>query len=207
MLTLLSGLLPNPKLETSVLSICLTISTLHFALPYGLGAGASTRVSNELGSGNPQKAVVAVRVAIFLAVAETVVASTVTFLCRGVLGKAYSNDQQVVYYVAAITPFLCITLITDSLQAVISGVARGSGWQILGAYVNLGAFYVVVIPVAVVLCFYVKLKAKGLWIGLLSDSAIQAISLSFILAFTDWKKQAIEAKKWISERRSSEENN
>ncbi|KAK4367952.1 hypothetical protein RND71_011744 [Anisodus tanguticus] len=105
-LTLLSGLLPNPKLETSVLSICLTISALHFAVPFGLGVGASTRVSNELGSGNPQKALVAVRVAMFLAVVETVVVSIVTFLCRRVLGKAYSNDQQVVDYVAAIAPFL-----------------------------------------------------------------------------------------------------
>ncbi|KAH0700355.1 hypothetical protein KY284_014570 [Solanum tuberosum] len=200
-LTLLSGLLPNPKLETSVLSICLTISALHFALPYGLGTGVSTRVSNELGSGNPQKALVAVRVAMFLAVSETVVASIVIFLCRSVLGKAYSNDEQVVDYVAAITPFLCLTIITDSLQAVICGVARGSGWQIIGAYVNLGAFYLVGIPVAAVLCFLVNLKAKGLWIGLLAGSAIQAISLSLILVFTDWQKQAIKAKKRISERR------
>ncbi|KAK4711975.1 hypothetical protein R3W88_006488 [Solanum pinnatisectum] len=200
-LTLLSGLLPNPKLETSVLSICLTISALHFALPYGLGTGVSTRVSNELGSGNPQKALVAVRVAMFLAVSETVVASIVIFLCRGVLGKAYSNDEQVVDYVAAITPFLCLTIITDCLQAVICGVARGSGWQIIGAYVNLGAFYLVGIPVAAVLCFLVNLKAKGLWIGLLAGSAIQALSLSLILVFTDWQKQAMKAKKRISDRR------
>ncbi|KAJ8567443.1 hypothetical protein K7X08_019651 [Anisodus acutangulus] len=205
-LTLLSGLLPNPKLETSVLSICLTISTLHFAMPFGLGVGASTRVSNELGSGNPQKALVAVRVAMFLAVVETVVVSIVTFLCRRVLGKAYSNDQQVVDYVAAVAPFLCLSIVTDSLQAVICGIARGSGWQIIGAYVNLGAFYLVGIPVAAVLCFLVNLKAKGLWIGLLVGSAVQATSLSFILSFTDWQKQAIKAKKRISERRSSEEN-
>ncbi|XP_049357387.1 protein DETOXIFICATION 2-like [Solanum verrucosum] len=206
-LILLSGLLPNPKLETSVLSICLTISSLHFVIPFGLGVGASTRVSNELGSGNPQKALVAVRVAMFLAVVETVVVSTVTFLCRRVLGKAYSNDEQVVDYVAAIAPFLCLSFITDSLQAVISGIARGSGWQIIGAYVNLGAFYLVGIPVASLLCFLVNLKAKGLWIGLLVGSAIQATSFSLILVFSDWQKQAIKAKKRVSEKRSSEENN
>nr|XP_016475299.1 PREDICTED: protein DETOXIFICATION 9-like [Nicotiana tabacum] len=141
-----------------------------------------------------------------LAVAETVVVSTVTFLCRGVLGKAYSNDQQVVDYVAAITPFLCLSIVTDSLQAVISGIARGSGWQIIGAYVNLGAFYLVGIPVAAILCFLIHLRAKGLWIGLLVGSAIQAATLSFILGFIDWQKQAIKAKKRISERISSEEN-
>ncbi|KAJ8545898.1 hypothetical protein K7X08_018481 [Anisodus acutangulus] len=70
---------------------------------------------------------------------------------------SYSNDQQVVDYVAAIAPFLCLSIVTDSLQAVISGIARGSGWQIIGAYVNLGAFYLVGISIAAVLCFLVNL--------------------------------------------------
>ncbi|GKA73234.1 MATE efflux family protein [Tanacetum coccineum] len=44
---LLSGLLPNPQLETSVLSICLTISTLHYFIPYSLGAAARNSAINE----------------------------------------------------------------------------------------------------------------------------------------------------------------
>uniref|UniRef100_A0A0E0M6P8 Uncharacterized protein n=1 Tax=Oryza punctata TaxID=4537 RepID=A0A0E0M6P8_ORYPU len=36
LLVLLSGLLPNPKLETSVLSICLNTGSLMFMVPYGL---------------------------------------------------------------------------------------------------------------------------------------------------------------------------
>ncbi|KAH9681405.1 protein DETOXIFICATION 12 [Citrus sinensis] len=44
LLILMSGLLPNPQLETSVLSACLsTIQTLS-AIPYGLGAAVSRRV-------------------------------------------------------------------------------------------------------------------------------------------------------------------
>ncbi|KAH9650462.1 protein DETOXIFICATION 12 [Citrus sinensis] len=44
LLILMSGLLPNPQLETSVLSVCLsTIQTLS-AIPYGLGAAASRHV-------------------------------------------------------------------------------------------------------------------------------------------------------------------
>ena len=38
------------------------------------------------------------------------------------------------------------------------------GGSIRGAYVNLGAFYLVEMPVAVVLGFVVHLRAKGLWI-------------------------------------------
>ncbi|GFQ06467.1 mate efflux family protein 7 [Phtheirospermum japonicum] len=76
---LLSGLLPNPALETSVLSICLTITTLHYLIPYSFGAAASTRVSNELGAGKPQAARLVVIVVLLLGAAEFVLASAVIF--------------------------------------------------------------------------------------------------------------------------------
>ena len=44
-----------------------------------------------------------------------------------------------------------------------SVVARGSGWQDIGAYVNLGAYYLIGVPVGVVLAFVVHLKGRGLW--------------------------------------------
>lgn len=37
---LLSGTLPNPKLQSSVLSICLTMTSLHYFIPYSIGAAA-----------------------------------------------------------------------------------------------------------------------------------------------------------------------
>ncbi|XP_057491579.1 protein DETOXIFICATION 3-like [Actinidia eriantha] len=200
-LILLSGLLPNPKLETSVLSICLTISTLHFTVPYGIGAAASTRVSNELGAGNPKAARTAVVAVMILAVTEMVVVGTGLFCSRYVLGYAYSNEKQVVNYIAAMTPLICLSIVTDSLQAVISGIARGSGWQHIGAYVNLGAFYLVGMPVAVVLCFVVHLRAKGLWIGIVIGSIVQSTILSLITAFTDWKMQVTKAKERLFEGR------
>ncbi|EYU41309.1 hypothetical protein ABFS82_12G028200 [Erythranthe guttata] len=198
-LVLVSGLLPNPQLETSVLSICLTISTLHFTIPYGLGAAASTRVSNELGAGNPDKARVAVWAVMFLAVTETITISILLFCFRHITGRAFSNEKQVVKYIALMTPLICVSTITDSLQAVISGIARGSGWQHIGAYVNLGAFYLVGIPIALVLGFIEELKAKGFWIGIVIGSALQSTVLSIITGFTDWQKQATKARERMKE--------
>jgi hypothetical protein len=39
-LVLLSGLLPNPKLETAVMSICFNTYVFAFMFPMGLGAAA-----------------------------------------------------------------------------------------------------------------------------------------------------------------------
>ncbi|CAI0547564.1 unnamed protein product [Linum tenue] len=189
LLILLSGLLSNPKLETSVLSICLSISTLHFTVPYGLGAAVSTRVSNELGGGRPQLARTAVVVATFLAFTESVIVIAVLFFCRRFVGYAFSRDAHIVHYVATMIPLLCLSILTDSFQAILSGVARGCGWQHVGAYINLGSFYLVGLPLGCVLGFVAHLKGKGLWVGIVAGSLVQAASLSIFTACLDWEKQ------------------
>ncbi|KAG8376130.1 hypothetical protein BUALT_Bualt09G0031300 [Buddleja alternifolia] len=187
---LLGGLLPNPELETSVLSICLTITTMHYLVQYSFGGAASTRVSNELGAGKPQAAQLVVSTVLVLSITEFVIASAVIFFCRSILGYSFSNEKDVVDYVNVMTPFLCVSIIMDSLQAVLSGVARGSGWQHIGAYVNLGAYYVVGIPVALLLGFVLHLKGEGLWSGLIAGATVQSILLAVITFRTDWEKQA-----------------
>jgi hypothetical protein len=42
----------------------------------------------------------------------------------------------------------------------ISGTAAGCGWQKIGAYVNLGAYYVIGIPTAILLAFVYHIGGK-----------------------------------------------
>ncbi|XP_071715812.1 protein DETOXIFICATION 14-like [Rutidosis leptorrhynchoides] len=206
-LILLSGLLPNPELETSVLSVCLnTISTLY-AIPYGFAAGVSTRVSNELGAGNPKGARLAVKAIMILAVVETSIVSAIVFGNRHVFGYIFTNEKEVVDYVTKIAPLLCINIIMDSLQGTLSGVARGVGWQHLGAYVNLAAFYLVGIPVAALLGFCTSLRGEGLWIGILVGATIQVTLLSVVTVFTNYEKQATKTRERLFEEECSIEDN
>ncbi|XP_021974464.1 protein DETOXIFICATION 12-like, partial [Helianthus annuus] len=206
LLVLLSGLLPNPELETSVLSICLnTIDTLY-AITYGFAAAVSTRVSNELGAGNPRGARVAVNAIMILAVVETSIVSMIVFFNRHIFGYIFTNEKEVVDYVTKITPLLCVNIIMDSLQGNFSGIARGVGWQHLGAYVNLAAFYFVGIPVGAFLGFYTSLRGEGLWIGILVGVIIQVILLSVVTFCTDYEKQATKARGRLFEEECSRED-
>ncbi|KAM3693449.1 hypothetical protein ACB098_08G165200 [Castanea mollissima] len=207
LLILLSGLLPNPQLETSVLSVCLnTVATLY-AIPYGLGAAASTRISNELGAGNPKAARVAVFAVLFLAVTETSIVSAILLASQSVFGYTFSNEKEVVDYVTTMTPLVSLSIILDSLQGVLSGVARGCGWQHIGAYVNLGAFYLCGIPVAAVLGFMTNLRGRGLWIGIQTGAFVQTVMLSIITSCINWEKQASNARERIFEGKLPQDNN
>lgn len=45
-------------------------------------------------------------------------------------------------------------------KIIFEGVAVGCGWQAFVAYVNVGCYYVVGIPLGILLGFYFNLEAK-----------------------------------------------
>ncbi|KAK6122390.1 hypothetical protein DH2020_043900 [Rehmannia glutinosa] len=203
LLFLLSGLLPNPQLETSVLSVCLnTIFTLY-AIPYGLAAAGSTRISNNLGAGKPEEARLSVVALMLLATMNAIVATMILLGCRKVFGYIFSNEKEVVDYLTDMAPLLCLTVILDSIQGTLSGVARGCGWQHIGAYINLAAFYLFGIPIAITLSFWLNLRGKGLWIGIIFGATLQTVMLALITCCTNWEKQAAKARERLLEDNSS----
>ncbi|XP_023005105.1 protein DETOXIFICATION 16-like [Cucurbita maxima] len=190
MMVLLSGLLPNPKLETSVLSISLNTAATVWMIPFGLSGAGSTRVSNELGAGHPAAAKLAGKVVMTIAIIEGLLLGIVLILIRTVWGYAYSNEREVVEYVANMLPLVAASNFVDGLQCVLSGIARGCGWQKIGAYVNLGSYYIVGIPSAVLLAFVLHIGGRGLWLGIICALIVQALSLAIITIRTNWDQEA-----------------
>ncbi|XVF19473.1 hypothetical protein REPUB_Repub11eG0113700 [Reevesia pubescens] len=150
----------------SAFMICLATMSTLFPIPEAIVAAASTRVSNELGAGNPHLARVAVFTALSITVLESIIVSAALFSSRHVFGYVFSNEKEVVEYVTNMAPLLSISVGLDSLQVFLSGIARGSGWQDLGAYINLAAYYLCGVPVSAILGFWFQMKGKGLWIGI-----------------------------------------
>ena len=81
----------------------------------------STRVSNELGAGNPQVARVVVFAVLFLAIIETSIVSTILLVSRRVFGYTFSNEKEVVDYVTTMAPLVSLSVILDSIQGVLAG--------------------------------------------------------------------------------------
>ncbi|CAL4924617.1 unnamed protein product [Urochloa decumbens] len=197
LLILLSGILPNPKLETSVLSICINTATLLYMVPLGLGSSTSTRVSNELGAGHPHAARLAARVVVCMTLPQGVVLATIMVLLRNVWGYAYSSEKEIVTYIARMLPVLAVSFVVDGLNGSLSGVITGCGKQKIGARVNLGAFYLVGIPLGVLLAFVFGLNGMGLWLGIVWGSISKLALLLWITLRTNWDNEAIEAKERV----------
>ncbi|TYG87859.1 hypothetical protein ES288_A13G248800v1 [Gossypium darwinii] len=174
MMVLLSGLLPNPKLETSVLAI-------------------STRSSNELGAGRPRAARLAICVTLLMVVTEGTLMGTVMISGRKYWGYLYSKDEQVVKYVGQMLLLIAASHLIDGIQSVLTGVARGCGWQKIGAWINLGAYHLIGTPCSVVLAFVYHLGGEGLWTGLIVALFVQAICLAIVTLNIKWEEEAKKA--------------
>ncbi|KAE8707481.1 MATE efflux family protein [Hibiscus syriacus] len=189
-LVLVAGLLKNPELALDSLSICTSISGLMFMISVGFNAAASVRVSNELGAEHPKSAAFTVAVVTLISFIIAVVEAIIVLALRDVISYAFTEGETVANAVSELCPFLAVTLILNGIQPVLSGVAVGCGWQAFVAYVNVGCYYVVGIPLGCVLGFKYNLGAKGIWSGMIGGTLMQTLILLWVTFTTDWNKEA-----------------
>ncbi|KAL6331873.1 hypothetical protein AAG906_020220 [Vitis piasezkii] len=187
LMVLLSGLLPNPKLETSVLSISLNIYAILYMIFLGISGATSIRVSNELGAGRTQAALLAVYVALFMVAIEGILVATTLILGRNFWGYSYSSEEKVVNYVGEMMFLLAGSHFIDGIQSVLSAK--------IGALVNLGAYYLAGIPSGALLAFVYHIGGKvtlTLFLIFL-PLFIFPLFLAIIILCTDWEKEAKKA--------------
>ena len=164
----------------------------------GFNAAASVRVSNELGAGNPKSAAFSVVVVTVLSFILAAIISIVILFFRDYISYIYTGGDDVAAAVSKLTPLLAITLILNGIQPVLSGVAVGCGWQAFVAYVNVGCYYVVGIPLGCLLGFYFDLGAAGIWSGMIGGTFMQTVILVWVTVRTDWNKEVAEARKRLN---------
>ncbi|GLJ18129.1 hypothetical protein SUGI_0320240 [Cryptomeria japonica] len=191
-LALLAGMLPDPQREISALSICMNITSLYYMVPMGIGLAVSLRVSNEIGAGRTGAVRLSILVALGITLVQAIFVSVTLFSLRNILGRVFSNKKDVIGDVSRIIPILSVAAILDGLQAVLSGVASGCGWQNLGAYASVFALYFVGLPSGIVLALFFHMRGKGLWIGITGGMLLQTLMLLLITIFTSLKKTVIQ---------------
>ncbi|ESR60015.1 hypothetical protein CICLE_v10017656mg, partial [Citrus x clementina] len=157
----ISGLLPNPTILLDSVSVryfhpSLILQHLHFTdsklliltwwwfinfimnyLNWDINVmlGLSAAASNELGAAHPKAA----KFSVLVVNANSIFVSVVV--------QAVSN----------LIPSLAISVFLNGIQPILSGVAIGSGWQAIVAYVNLACYHIMGLPMGCLLGFKTSL--------------------------------------------------
>ncbi|KAK7853398.1 protein detoxification 27, partial [Quercus suber] len=104
------------------------------------------RVSNELGAGNGKGAKFATLVSVVTSIVIGLFFWLLIMFFHNEVALIFSSSKPVLEEVNKLSILLALTILLNSVQPVLSGVAVGSGWQAYVAYINLGCYYLVGVP-------------------------------------------------------------
>lgn len=193
-LTLLAGYLPNPKVSVASTAILIQTTSLMYTVPLGLNACISTRVGNELGANRPERARLATFVALGVAFVVALIHLTWTSILRNKWGRLFTTDESVLVLTAAVLPLVGFCELGNCPQTTGCGVLRGTKRPAAAARINLGSFYLLGTPIAVLVAFQWRVGFAGLWYGLLAAQFACAFSILYVVFRTDWVLEASKAR-------------
>ncbi|XP_019176200.1 PREDICTED: protein DETOXIFICATION 34 [Ipomoea nil] len=189
----LTGHLEDPVIAVGSLSICMNINGWEGMLFIGINAAISVRVSNELGSGHPRAA----KYSVFVTVAESLliglISMAIVIAAKDHFAVFFTDTVKMQTAVSNLAYLLAATMLLNSVQPVISGVAVGGGWQALVAYINLTCYYIIGLPFGFLLGYKAHLGVQGIWMGMIVGTSLQTIVLCIIVWKTNWDEEVAQA--------------
>ncbi|KAJ0243101.1 Protein DETOXIFICATION 50 [Hirschfeldia incana] len=190
----LCGLLINPKATIASMGIIIQITSLVYIFPNSLSFGVSTRVGNELGSNQPQRARRAAIVGLGLSIALGFTAFSFTFSVRNIWARIFTDDEEIIKLTLMVLPIVGLCELGNCPQTTGCGVLRGSARPRIGANINMAAFYVIGMPLGMVMTFWFGFGFKGLWLGMLAAQIVCVCGMMVVTCRTNWELEAARAR-------------
>ncbi|KAI0498560.1 hypothetical protein KFK09_019448 [Dendrobium nobile] len=192
-LIVLAGNIKNAEIAVDALSICISINGWQLMIPLAFFAATGVRVANELGAGNSKGAKFATIVAVITSSIIGIIFFILIITFHNKIAYIFTISEVVIDAVDDLSFLLAFTILLNSIQPILSGVAVGSGWQSVVAYVNIGSYYLIGIPLGILMGWLLHLGVLGIWAGMIGGTAIQTLILAIMTIRCDWDKEALKA--------------
>jgi MATE family multidrug resistance protein len=167
------------KAQLAAHQIAINLASITYMIILGISSAGTIRVGEAAG----QKNITQVRRAGFSALglaASLMFCFGVSFiLLRNILPPLYIKEIEVIEVASKLLIIAALFQIFDGLQATGVGVLRGLTDTKIPLLISFAAYWIIGIPIAILLGFYYKLGAVGIWIGLLLGLATLGITILF----------------------------
>lgn len=193
-LVLLTGRLANATLAVGVLAIVLNFDYLIYSVMISLATCASIRVSNELGANHPDIAYQSTCVTLSMSVICGGIGSSVMLAARGSWGSLFSHNKDVIRGVKKILLLMSLVEVVNFPLIVCGGIVRGTARPWLTMHANIGGFYLLALPLGVILAFKVALGLAGLLIGFLFGAVACLVLLTVFVVRINWDEEVGKAQ-------------
>ena len=157
--------------------IAINLAALTFMVPLGVSAAAAVRVGRAIGAADLPRSKRAARLSYYLGVGFMSTTALVFLLLPRELAELFTDDEALVTLAASLLPIAGVFQVFDGLQAVGAGVLRGIGDTRVPLVAMLSGYWIIGLPVSLVLGFRTGLGPEGLWWGFVAGLASVAVFL------------------------------
>ncbi|XP_022347195.1 multidrug and toxin extrusion protein 2 isoform X3 [Enhydra lutris kenyoni] len=182
-------------LDLSGQAILYELATIVYMIPLGLSNAVCVRVGIALGAADTAQAKRSAISGMLCTVGTSLVVAILLSLLKNKLGPIFTNDEEVIALVNKVLPVYIVFQLFEAVCCVYGGVLRGTGKQAFGAIVNAIMYYVIGLPLGIVLTFVVRMRIMGLWLGMLACGLLGTVAFVVYTTRMDWKLAAEEAQK------------
>ena len=164
-------------LQVAAHQVALNLAALTFMVPVGVAAAAAVRVGHAIGAGDLPRSRLAARIAYVVGAGFMSTTAVLFLMLPRPLASQYSTDAALIAIAASLIPIAGVFQVFDGLQAVGAGVLRGLGDTRVPLVAMLSGYWLIGVPVSVVLGFRTSLGPQGLWWGFVAGLASVALFL------------------------------
>ncbi|KIY63126.1 multidrug/Oligosaccharidyl-lipid/Polysaccharide flippase [Cylindrobasidium torrendii FP15055 ss-10] len=189
----------------AVQSVLLETCSTTYQAPFALSMATSVRIGNLLGERNARRADAACKTSLLISLVFSVVSCTALLALRHSWARLFSDSEEVISMTAEILPIVAIFQVFDGAAGVVNGIMRARGIQITGAVLNLTAYYVVGIPLGLVLTFKAGMGLDGLWYGITLALVYCSVVGGWICLRTNWVSEVEKTVKRLEHEKKKHE--
>ena len=162
--------------------IALNFSALMFMFPLSMGMATSIRVGYRIGQNRPQQARTAVKSALCIGTFVACLTACFTVLAKGFIIGLYTSNEEVFAISFKLLLFAAIFQFSDAVQVISANALRGYKDTTAMFYITFCAYWLIGLPVGVILgrtdwLTAAPLAATGFWLGIIAGLTSAAIML------------------------------
>ncbi|XP_004621649.2 multidrug and toxin extrusion protein 2 [Sorex araneus] len=182
-------------LDLSAQAIIYEVSAVIYMVPMGLSIAVCVRVGTALGAADTVQAKRSAISGVLCTVGTSLVMGVLLSTLRSKVGHIFTSDEEVISLVEQALPVYTVFQLFEALCCVYGGILRGTGKQAFGAIVNAIMYYVIALPLGIVLTFVIRMRIMGLWLGLLTSGLTAVVAFVVYTIRLNWKLAAEEAQR------------
>ena len=157
--------------------VAIHLAATAFMVPMAIGMAAATRVGQALGRKDPVGAKVAALATLSFGILFMCISAVLFLAIPELLASAFTNAKEVIAMAALLLPIAGVFQISDGAQVVACGILRGTADTKFAAFSNFVGYWVLGLPIGLLLAYPGNLGPRGIWWGLTIGLTIVAALL------------------------------